>query len=243
MGTVLAERYGTKVGGVVAGLPATVLISLLFIAWTQSPQVAVDAATMVPAVGGINCLFVVAYIALLRKGFGIALGGAFALWVILSFVLILSGLHDFTSSLFLYLFLLLLSHHIVEKRLSVPSETGRKTVYTFSIILFRAIFSGFIIALAVVMARVGGPLLGGVFAVFPAMFVGTLFITYLTHGPSFSAAVMKASVLGAISVVVYGTVVRITYVPLGIALGTLTSLAVSFVSALVIHRFLATKAS
>jgi hypothetical protein len=27
MGTVLAERYGTKIGGLVAGLPSTILIS------------------------------------------------------------------------------------------------------------------------------------------------------------------------------------------------------------------------
>jgi hypothetical protein len=52
---------------------------------------------------------------------------------------------------------------------------------------------------------------------------------------------MKASILGAISVVVYGTSVRYTYIPLGLLPGTLVSLAISFGCAFFIHRFLARK--
>ncbi|MDI9559183.1 MAG: DUF3147 family protein, partial [Pseudomonadota bacterium] len=34
MVTILAEKYGTRIGGLMAGLPSTILISLFFIAWT-----------------------------------------------------------------------------------------------------------------------------------------------------------------------------------------------------------------
>lgn len=62
MVTILAEKYGTRIGGLMAGLPSTIPISLFFIAWTQSERVAVDATTIVPIIGGINCIFIVAYI-------------------------------------------------------------------------------------------------------------------------------------------------------------------------------------
>ncbi|MCX7965133.1 MAG: hypothetical protein N2596_00710, partial [Syntrophorhabdaceae bacterium] len=50
--TYIAERYGTKLGGVVVGLPSTIIFGLLFIGWTQSVEVAVEATDIVPFMGG-----------------------------------------------------------------------------------------------------------------------------------------------------------------------------------------------
>lgn len=240
-GTVLAERYGTKIGGLVAGLPSTILVSLFFIAWTQSLETAVATTTVVPIVGGINCLFIIAYIYLVRINFWLALSGSLAVWFLLSLVLVIIQFDSFPFSLVAYVCMLLFSYWIAEKKLKVKSESGKKMRYTLPIILFRGTFSGLVIALAVVMTKVGGPLMGGMFAMFPAMFIGTLFITHFTHGASFSAAVMKASILGAISVVVYGVSARYVYVPLGLLPGTLVSLAISFGCAFFIHQFLTKK--
>jgi hypothetical protein len=241
MGTVLAERYGTKIGGLVAGLPSTILISLFFIAWTQSTGVAVEATTIVPIIGGINCLFIVTYIVLLKVNFWLALSGALLIWSFLSYGLVFITFNNFLFSLIAYIFLVLISYHLVEKKLKVKSEPRKQIRYTSSIMVFRGLFSGFIIMLAVVMTKTGGPLLGGMFAMFPAMFIGTLFITYFSHGASFSAAVMKASILGAISVVIYGIVVRYTYLPFGLWVGTIISIMISFGSSFFIHRFLTKK--
>jgi hypothetical protein len=239
MGTVLAEKYGTKIGGLIAGLPSTILISLFFIAWTQSTRVAVDATTIVPIIGGINCLFIVAYIVLLRLNFWLALGGAFLVWSLLSFGLVLAGFNSFDISLISYVCLVIISHNIVEKGLKVRSESGKQMRYTPVILFFRAVFSGFIIVFAVVVTKVGGPLLGGMFVMFPAMFVGMIFMTYFSQGAAFSAAVMKSSILGAISVVVYGIAVRYTYIPFGLIGGTGISILVSFASSYIIHRYMA----
>ncbi len=238
-GTVLAERYGTKIGGLVAGLPSTILVSLFFIAWTQSLETATAATTAVPVVGGINCLFIIVYIYLVRVNFWLALAGALAIWFFLSLILVIMKFNNFPISVFAYICMLAFSYWVAERRLAVRSETGRKIQYTIPIILYRGIFSGLVIVIAVVMTKVGGPLIGGMFAMFPAMFIGTLFITYFTHGASFSAAVMKASILGAISVVVYGASVRYTYVPLGLLAGSFVSLLISFFCSFMIHQFMA----
>jgi hypothetical protein len=239
VGTVLAEKYGTKIGGLVAGLPSTILVSLFFIAWTQSPRVAVEATTIVPIIGGINCFFIVTYVVLLRAHFWLALSGAVLVWFLLSFIFVLARFSSFPSALVIYVLSVVVCHHLVENRLRIKSEPGKMVRYTPAVMMGRALFSGLIIATAVILAKVGGPLLGGMFAMFPAMFIGTLFITYFAHGASFSAAVMKSSVIGAISVVVFGSVVRFTYIPLGLWLGTFAAMAASFASSVAIHRFLA----
>lgn len=240
-GTILAEKHGTKVGGLVTGLPSTILFGLFFIAWTQSVDVAVEVTSLVPFMGGINSLFIVAYIFLVKINFWIALSGALFVWFALSFILVFFRINDFTISIFAYIFLLLFSYYIVEKRLKVKSESSKKTDFTFSMMLIRGIISGFIIALTVFLTKINGPLLGGMFTMFPAMFLGTLLITYFSHGPSFSSAVMKASILGAISVVIYGIVARYTFIPLGLLLGTLVSLTVSYFSAFIIHHLITKK--
>ncbi len=237
-GTILAERYGTKIGGLIAGVPSTILMSFFFIAWTQSVNTAVEATSIVPLIGGITCLFVVAYIVLLKINFWVALIGAIIVWSFLSYTVVFLELNNFAVSLIAYVLLLFLSYRFVDKVLKVRSEPGKKLRFTFAAMLFRALFSGGVIALAVIMTKIGGPLLGGMFSMFPAMFIGILCITYFSNGPSFSAAVMKAAMLGAISVVVYGMSVRYTYLTLGLMWGTVVSFLASLGSSLLIHYFM-----
>lgn len=236
--TLLAERHGSKIGGLVAGLPSTIVLGLFFIAWTQSIAVAVEATTIVPVIGGINCLFLVSYVALVRINFWLALSGSLFMWFILSLAAVMFRVNSFPFALFLYMFLLFVSLYVTEKKMGVRSEPGKKASWSLSLIVIRGFMSGIIVTIAVIMTRIGGPLLGGMFAMFPAMFLGTLLITYFSHGPSFSSAVMKASITGAISVVIYGVAVRYTYHAFGLLTGTAASILISFSSAFFIHRFM-----
>ncbi len=235
-GTVIAERFGSRIGGFVAGLPSTIVLGLFFIAWTQSANVAADATTVVPIVGGVNCLFIVSYIMLVRINFWLALSGALAVWFALALALIFFRFNDFAVSISTYVLLLFFSFYFVEKKLKIKSEESKKVKLTISLMLIRGILSGLIVTLAVVLARIGGPILGGVFTMFPAMFTGTLLITYFSHGAGFSSAVMKASILGAIGVVIYGVIARYTFVPFGIWIGTGLSILISFGCAFIIHN-------
>ena len=233
--TLIADKYGTKVGGIIVGLPSTLLVSLFFIGWTQSPAVAVEATTIVPLIGAVNALFLVAYIALVRVSFWMALCGSALLWAGCSFSLALLRFSNFALSLAIYILVVVFSYLILEKGIRVRSEPARKINHTFGTLLFRGLLSGVIIASAVVMGKMGGPLLGGMFAMFPAMFLGTLLITYFSQGPLFSSAMMKVALISAVSVVLYGVLVRYTYIPLGLWWGTLASIIVSFSSAYFIH--------
>jgi hypothetical protein len=236
--THLADKYGTKIGGIITGLPSTALVSLFFIGWTQSPGVSAEATTIIPIIGAVNAFFLLAYITLVRKNFWLALSCSFLVWSGLSLFLALINFRSFLLSIAIYVVVAFLCFLFIEKGIKVKSERPRPVKNTFNTLIFRGFFSGAIIAMAVVMGKIGGPLFGGMFAMFPAMFTGTLLITYFSHGSLFSSAMMKIALLSASSVVLYAVLVRFTYVPLGLFFGTAVSILVSFSYAFMIHAFL-----
>jgi uncharacterized membrane protein (GlpM family) len=236
--TLLADAYGTKIGGLITGLPSTALISLFFIGWTQSPAAAVEATTIIPLIGAVNALFLLVYISLARSNFWLALGGSLIFWGLSSSALTFLDIRHFYLSLIVYFIVVLVSFLIIEKGIKIKSEKARKVRYAAGAVIFRGLFSGLIIALAVVMGKIGGPLLGGMFAMFPAMFTGTLLITFFTHGPLFSSAMMKVALISAGSVVLYAVLIRYSYLPLGLLAGTLVSIVVSFAAAGLLHLFI-----
>ena len=241
MATVLADKLGSKIGGLVSGLPSTVMFSLFFIAWTQSPSVAVEATTISPIVGGVTCLFLACYASLVKKGFVKATLASLALWSLLSYGLARIHFNNYPLSILGYVGLFALSFVIMEKILNIKSVKGKRIVYTPMLILGRGLIGGSVVALAVFLGKIGGPLLGGMFAMFPAMFTSTMLVTYYSHGSLFSAATMKSSMVSAISVTVYSIVARYTYIPLGLWLGTLVSIIVSFGTGVVIYKTVITK--
>jgi len=225
--SVLSERYGTKIGGVITGFPSTALLALLFIGWVISPQAAAEATTLTPLIGGIIAISMLAYLFLLGSNFWLAFLGSLAAWLILSLGVYFSGFRDFSLSMAVYLVILASSYIILEKGFRIRSEASRPVRYTIPMLIGRGLFSGSVVAFALLISKAGGPLLGGVFAFFPAVFLGTLIITYLKHGPGFSASVMKVAILGSASTVAFAAVVRYSFVPLGIWLGTLLGILVS----------------
>ena len=242
--TILAEKFGTKIGGAIAGIPSTMVVALLFIGLTRSPIVASQSTTIIPIVIGIDSLFVVVYILLCRFNFYFAVLCSLMLWFISSFILILIKFDNFLHSLISFAILSAFSYLIIEKKLNIKSESRKKIKYSFSMLLFRGIFSGAIILFSVLMAKISGPTLGGIFAVFPAMMLSTIIITHFAHGKNFSLAVMKSlMVSGTITPVVYAISVRYSYIYLGLVFGTLISFFISLISSYIVYIFVNKKMS
>ena len=229
--TILAERFGSKIGGVIAGMPSTIVIALFFIVWTQTPVAASQATVVVPLVMGIDGLFIITYAFLIRQSFPLALLSSLFVWLCLSFVLVLIHFNNFALSLIGFLVLLLFSYGIMEYVLHVKSLAGRNTSLSFPNVLMRGLVSGLIITLAVAFAKLGGPLIGGVFASFPAVFLSTMILTYFAQGMAFSVSVMKTLLLsGTINATVYASAVRFLYPLFGLIGGTISSFLLSLVS-------------
>jgi uncharacterized membrane protein (GlpM family) len=238
LSTVIAERAGTKLGGVIAGLPSSSLMAFLFIGWTQSPQAAAQATTLAPLTVGVVALFNVVYALLYQRGFILALVGALGVWFVLALGLLALNVESYALSLAGLVALTLIAYWILEKKLSIPSEGRVQMRYTLGQLTFRGLLGGTIIAFAVLMAKVGGPIVGGVFAVFPNVMLSTMIVNHLNHGRSFSIAVVKSMTISAsINVTLYVTAVRYLYPACGLILGTILAFALALVSGYLTYQF------
>ena len=237
--TVIAERFGSKIGGFIGGLPSTIVIALLFIGITQSAQEASQAAVMIPLVMGVNGIFIVIYLATVRRGVGWGLFSAVVFWFITTGLIVFAGLDDLRTSIIGWLIMLVVIFYITEHVMLIDSRKGLKVPYTMQRILGRGVVSGVIISMSVLVSRLAGPVIGGIYSTFPVIFSSTLYITYRTGGADFSRAVAKALTLsGMINVGVYAIVGHFAYQHTGLLFGTLISILVSGFSASFSYRII-----
>jgi uncharacterized membrane protein (GlpM family) len=242
--TIAAERFGSTVGGFIGGLPSTAVVSFFFIGLTQTPSVASRATTVFPLAYGFTGLFLVLYATLASKGITIALLGSLVVWFTLSGLVVALDVQNFTLSLTGYAVILLVSLYVLERKLKLASVPQARVHYSARQIAWRAVLSGLMIAFVVFIAKSSGPIFGGVFSAFPAVFISTLILCYQSRGIEFSRAITKPLlVTGMITIVIYSVGVRYFYPGLGLVLGTVaayaTAMAFAYFTGIVIHTKLA----
>jgi len=238
--TVLAGlRLGSKTGGFIGGLPSTALLSFFFIGLTQSPEMASTVTTVFPVAISISGLFLVVYAWVSPRGFIPALLSGLCSWFLLSAIVIFCKPEHFIPNLAIYAAVMIFSYLMLEKVLLIRSESSDKTGHPEKHLMIRSLFGGFIVMLTVFIAKTGGPVLGGIFAAFPAMFISTLTISYKANGIEFSRAMTKPlMVTGMITIAVYAIALRYLYLYAGLYFGTFLSICISGVSAWLTYRFI-----
>lgn len=239
--TIAADKLGSKIGGLITGLPSTVLFGLLFIGWTQTSEASVEATTLIPAIIGVACLFLITYVYLVKQNVWLAIFAAILVWAIAAYALIAAHITSFFISITIFFVLFLVAHIFVTRILTITTSKGNKIVYSPKIMLLRGLFSGLIVALSVILAKASSPLLGGIVSAFPATFSSTLLITYFAHGPAFSASVAKNSLFAWVSTLVFVIVSRFTLQQFGILWGSLISLITCYISAYFIYTYIVKK--
>jgi len=231
--TVLADRFGSKIGGFIGGLPSTAAVSLFFIGLTQSPEAAARAVTVFPLSYAFTGLFLVLFALLWRMGFWNALFISLSTWILLSACVVVFRLENYAISVGVYIPFFVFAVYLLEFKLKLPSIGSEKMKYTLIQVLGRALFGGGVVAFTVFMSRVGGPVFGGIFSAFPAVFISVLIIGYRTRGLKFSRAMTKPLlVTGMITIFLYALAVKLFYPSYGIWLGTLGAFLVSMAAAL-----------
>lgn len=226
--TVAAERLGSKSGGFIGGLPSTAVVALFFIGLTQDPLAAAEATTLIPFVQGINGVFLLLFALTAKHGALFAFITALPAWFVLTGALAASGIRTFPLSVSAWIILAVGSYLLVEQRMTIPSQRRLTLSATKLQILFRAVFGGGMIVLAVLVSRLSGPVYGGIFAAFPAMFVSTLIVTHRSGGAPFSRAVAKSLLFsGMVNIPVYAILVRYSYPLAGLLAGTFLAFAIT----------------
>lgn len=242
--TVIAERFGSKIGGFIGGLPSTIVVALIFIGTTQSAMDASRAAVMIPLVMGVNCIFLLVYLALVFRGVTLALIAAFCVWFIVIAIVVVSGVENLWVSFLVWSSALGGGYYMVEHVMNISHAGGIRVPYTRQQIISRGLVSGFIISMAVLIARLSGPVVGGIFSNFPVIFASTLFITHRTGGADFSRAVARTLLIsGMVNVGVYSFTAHFAYQFLSLAAGTVLAMSISSFSAYGLYHFIRRQAS
>src|SRR5210317_1941266 len=85
--SLVAEKLGTKTGGLIANLPANLLISLLFVTFVRDVSYVTEAVLAVPA-GLINTtIFLLLFVMCLRCGLLVASLASLATWFAIALLL------------------------------------------------------------------------------------------------------------------------------------------------------------
>jgi uncharacterized membrane protein (GlpM family) len=224
--TIVAERRGSVFGGVLGGLPSTSAFSFLFIGVNQSSTEAVQATTLFPLAFAITSAYLFFYAFFALKGFGRGIILSLLIWFGVSSVIVASHFSDFALSLASGAVISTLTYFAFTRTLKLPHLAGEKKLYRTHEILLRGIGAGALVGISVLSSQIGGPILGGVAAAFPAVFTSTLIILNRSRGTEFSRAITKPLVTsGILTIIPYSVAVRLLYPSLGIWLGTLFSYA------------------
>jgi uncharacterized membrane protein (GlpM family) len=235
--TIIAEKKGSVLGGILGGLPSTSAFSFFFIAINQSTNAAVEATTVFPLAFGVTSAYLFFYAFFAQKGFGKGIGVSLLIWFALSGVIVALGVKDFAVSLVAGALISVLIYYGFTKTLKLQNLKAESKFYRMRDVALRGVGAGFLVAMSVLLSQIGGPILGGIAAAFPAVFTSTLIILNRSRGTEFSRAMTKPLVLsGILTIIPFCIAVRYLYPALGIWLGTLASYALVVPLAVLSYR-------
>lgn len=221
--TIIAEKKGPVIGGILGGFPSTAAFSFLFIALNQSTEAAVDATTVFPLAFAVTNAYLLIYAFFAKKGFKVGLSISLIIWLVASTLISLSGITDYIVALIGGAIISAITLYLLTK-LKVPRFVGEKKLYSPVEVLLRGVGAGTLVAVSVLLSQIGGPILGGVAAAFPAVFTSTLLILQNSKGTEYTRSISKPlAVSGILTVIPYSTAVHFLYPVAGILVGTLLS--------------------
>jgi uncharacterized membrane protein (GlpM family) len=229
--TVATVRYGARLGGLLAGFPSTVAFSLIFIGWTESTQVAIEATTALPLALGFTATFPLVYSYITRWArLSVGLLGALVFWSVSSVAVteaVVRGDVNFSMALVGFYAVCGVGYLLLARRKepSVPSHGVKPTAFQWG---WRFVLAGGIIVFAVFLSQTLGPLVGGVFASFPAIITSTIYITGTVEGVEATRGMALPVMLSTVfTIVPYIVTARYAFPLYGVFLGSAACYAVA----------------
>ncbi|OGB63234.1 MAG: hypothetical protein A2Y94_07570, partial [Caldithrix sp. RBG_13_44_9] len=152
--TLLTERLGSKLGGLITNLPSNILISLIFIALTQGTQFVSQVVPGIPIGMLIDTFFLLVFIILLKYSLLLSIVGSLLTWFTLAIIAAILKYDQLIPNIIFYLLVTITSFIILEKAVIIPSHNKSSKKYSWKQILLRAIFAGGVVALVVFISGI-----------------------------------------------------------------------------------------
>lgn len=237
--TLLAERYGSKIGGLVGNLPSTIVVSFIFITLTQGLSFTTRAAQAVPVGMSIDTGFMLLFVLGARANLAAAVTASLAGWFSMAFCASRLGLPSWHVGSLLCVGSSILVFLIMDRGLKLRSHSARRTEYSALQVVARMVFAGTVVAVSVIVASFAGPYWTGLFSTFPAVMMSTLVILHLVQGRAFSSATAKILTLSAPNILGFALVASIVYPRAGLLAGTIAGYAAAALVVIVLRPLVA----
>ena len=240
--TVAIEKFGGRLGGLLATLPTTVVPASYGFAMlaTQETDLAQSLGAvplgMLVNVGFLACWRYVPHrlpawplrnrlaVMTLVSLTGWALGALLSLFILEHPRL---AQHPLTAGACFTLIQVLVGTYACLQPL--PAPTGSRPVPVL-VLMGRGLLAGAAIAMSVVLAQTGGMVLGGLASVFPAIFLTTMISLWVAQGEAVPAGAVGPMMLGSASVSAYALLAAMMIPRLGFGAGA----AVAWTSAVLV---------
>jgi hypothetical protein len=239
LATYLAERLGSRIGGVVGGFPTTLLVTSIFLIYGKDAEFAKNALGYLPASLAVYGLTVFSYYVLSKDSFIKGAIGSFILWLL--GVLILRFLLPFNIivSISSFIICFLVARFGMAFMGDYVFYKGEKVKYRFSQLFLRGLCSGLVVGLCVFFSKITGPEMSGIFAAFPVATYSSFTIAYWVRGLSFARSLaLPFIVAGMWNSCVFAVIVHYLLIPYGTTLSISIGLLGSVISAYVCLKHL-----
>ena len=172
-----------------------------------------------------------------NKIFSIILSAASAIlaWLFLANIIVKQKITYLPLALLIYLVGISISYYFlhIKNNMLFPEKIHH---YTAKQIVFRALFSGFIIMLTVFLSKTLSPFWGGIFGAFPAGYLPAFAILHFFYGPPMLFKVAKNISIGSFCFASYLIASHWSFPAFGIIGGTFVSFMVSLFILYLIHH-------
>jgi len=178
-------------------------------------------------------IFLLVFAVMVSRGLSVAIFSGLLCWFTGGFIISIISPENYLMNISIYILILPVLYIILKKNTGKKPVSGNNLPSSLKFLFIRSVFGGLIITTAVLLSKVFGPVFGGIFSAFPAMFISTLIIAYKTYGKDFSKRMTRPLlVTGMTTIVVYSIGVRFFYPNFGLIFGTILSLLISSLSAI-----------
>jgi hypothetical protein len=230
--TIVAERAGPLIGGLVATLPISAGPVYIFLALDHDAQFIAQSALGSLVTNALNVVFAVAYALLAqRQSLPVSLGGAFTAWFGLSWA---AGLVHWTLPLGIALNIVIIAISLVVVHPLRHVRVAAAPTRWYDLVL-RATMVALLVGVVVSLSFTIGPTASGNLAVFPIVLSSIMVILHRRIGGKPTAAIMANAVVGLAGFAIAVVTLNLTAVPLGSPLALTLALAVSVGANLLIY--------
>ncbi|MEK7588347.1 MAG: hypothetical protein AAB438_00840 [Patescibacteria group bacterium] len=241
----IAEKSSTKLAGVILSFPSTIVISFIFLAYTNSIDTVIQVAPTAFIPLGVGLIFPIIYIYTARflNKLNIPkileVSGSFLIstifWLVISIPLAEIHFSNIIFGIIGYFVLLTLAQIILEKE---KNETPPLVTYSTTQKIARASFIGSIVVLMAILSKFISPFWGSIFSVFPAGVGSLLMIFHLQYSPANLSGLVQKLPIGSLLIFIYIISVLYFFPIYGVILGTLFSYTLSSMGYMVIKKLL-----